>query len=128
MMHRDPSRRKNGNSVVFRAARVSRNVRVHPIPRVMTSDANAEQPFTLWFETLPSGDTARLLIWPRPEQVRVVLFWNRAFHSVRGFTTRETAEAWGHSLHDALQRDALAGALLGYDDEVLDRLQAQCAV
>jgi len=103
-------------------------VRVHPIPRVMTSDADTQQPFTLWFETLPSGDTARLLIWPRPEQVRVVLFWNRAFHSVRGFTTRETAEAWGHSLHDALQQDALAGALLGYDDEVLDRLQAQCAV
>ena len=40
----------------------------------------------------------------------------------------KTAEAWGHALHDVLQPDSLAGALLGYDDEVLDRLQAQCSV
>ena len=91
----------------------------------MTADPH--RPFTLWFDTLPSGDTARLLIWPRPKPVRVVLFWNRAFHSVRGFATRETAEAWGYALHDVLRQDALAGALLGYDDDVLDRLQAQCS-
>ena len=46
---------------------------------------------------------------------------------LRGFTTREAAEAWGYALHDRPQRDALAGALLGYDDDVLDRLQAQCS-
>ena len=91
----------------------------------MTADAH--RPFTLWFDTLPSGDTARLLIWPHPEHVRVVLFWNQEFHSVRGFTSRETAEAWGYALHDILRQDALAGALLGYDDDVLDRLQAQCS-
>ena len=102
-----------------------RNVGVNPIPRAMTSDAH--RPSTLWFETLPSGDTARLLIWPRPEQTRVVLFWNQEFHSVRGFTSREGAEAWGYALHDILRHDALAGALLGYDDDVLDRLQAQCS-
>jgi hypothetical protein len=92
----------------------------------MTSDA--ERPFTLWFETLPSGDTARLLIWPGPAHIRAVLFWNQTFHSVRGFSSRENAEAWGHALHDVLHRDALAGALLGYDDDVLDRLQAQCSL
>ena len=89
---------------------------VNPIRRVMTSDAH--RPFTLWFDTLPSGDTARLLIWPRPEPVRVVLFWNRVFHSVRGFTSRETAEASGYALHDILRQDARAGALLGCDRDV----------
>ena len=57
----------------------------------------------------------------------IVLFWNQEFHNVRGFTSRETAEAWGYALHDILQQDALAGALLGYDADVLDRLQAQCS-
>ena len=84
--------------------------------------------FTLWFETLPSGDAAQLVIWPRSTQVRVVLHWNHEFHSERCFTTLKAAEAWGYELHCRLQQDALAGVLLGYDQDVLARLQAQCFV
>ena len=90
----------------------------------MACDLDASQPYTLWFETLPSDDTARLLIWPGVGEVQVVLFWNGDVHTERTFATIEAAEDWGYRLHRALERDALAGALLGYDDDVLARLIA----
>ena len=89
--------------------------------------ADAKQPFTLWFETLPTSDTARLLVWPRAEQVRVVFFWNHEFHSQRSFATLEAAESWGHDFHRVIQQDALAGVLLGYDTDVLEQLQSRCS-
>lgn len=89
--------------------------------------ATAQQPFTLWFETLPTSDTARLLVWPRAEQVRVVFFWNHEFHSQRSFATLEAAESWGYDFHRVILQDALAGALLGYDPDVLEQLQARCS-
>ncbi len=89
--------------------------------------ADVQQPFTLWFETLPTSDTARLLVWPRAEQVRVVFFWNHEFHSQRSFATLEAAESWGRDLHRVIQQDALAGMLLGYDPDVLEQLQARCS-
>ncbi len=92
----------------------------------MSYDDPAHQPFTLWYDTLPSDDTARLLIWPRSDQVHAVFYWNQEFQTKRTFTTRKAAEAWGNELHRVLQQDALAGALLGYDREVLARLQEQC--
>ena len=93
----------------------------------MTSDAAVHRPFTLWLETLPTEDTARVLIWPGAEETRVVFYWNYRFHSVRCFTSRATAEAWGYELHRVLRDDVLAGVLLGYDREVLDRLQSLCS-
>ena len=90
-----------------------------------------QRPFTLWFETLPSGDTARLVIWPRDEPVYVVLYWlywNQKVHSERTFRTVQAAESWGHELRRQFELDALAGALLGYDQEVLARLKARCSV
>ena len=93
-----------------------------PIHRMMVYDTDAHRPFTLWLETLPSNDTTRLLIWPRSEQVQVELYWNRELHSERRFATCEAAEAWGYQLHRVVLRDALAGALLGYDHEVITRL------
>ncbi len=94
----------------------------------MASDADAHRPFTLWLETLPSSDTARLRIQQRSEQVHVVLYWNQEVHSERRFTTLEAAETWGYELLCAFQDDALAGVLLGYDRDVLARLQAQCSL
>ncbi len=91
---------------------------------MMACAPNDTQPYTLWFETLPSDDTARLLIWPGVDDVQVVLFWNGELHTERTFATIEAAEDWGYRLHRALERDALAGALLGYDDDVLARLIA----
>ena len=93
----------------------------------MDLDTDTGRPFTLWFETLPSDDTARLLIWPHTGQVKVVLYWNQELHSERRFTTLDAAQAWGYELHNVLMQDALAGALLGYDRDVLDQLQAQCS-
>ena len=93
-----------------------------PIYRMMAYDPNAHRPFTLWFETLPTGDTARVLISPHGQQVHALFYWNREFHSERCFTSRRTAETWGYELRDTLQQDVLAGVLLGYDNEVLARL------
>ena len=94
----------------------------------MADDTGVPKPFTLWFETLPTSDTARLLVWPRADQVRVVFFWNHEFHSQRSFATLEAAESWGYDFHRAIQQgQKLAGALLGYDPEVFDRLQEQCS-
>ena len=93
----------------------------------MASHAMVDRPFTLWLETLPTGDTARVLIRPARHQVRAVFYWNQQIHSERCFTSRRAAEAWGYEFHSVLQEDALAGVLLGYDAEVLDRLQLRCS-
>ena len=93
-------------------------------------DANAvtETPFTLWLETLPTGDTARVLIRPDGSDVRAIFYWNQQVHTERRFTTRAEAEAWGYEFHHVLQADALAGVLLGYDGDVLNRLQLRCSL
>ena len=88
----------------------------------MSDDAYTTQPYTQWFETLPSGDTARLTISPRPGSSRVTLYWNQECHSERSFPTVETAEAWGSELRTIVMQDALAGALLGYDADTVTRL------
>ena len=93
----------------------------------MSHDPDAQRPFTLWHETLPTGDKARVLIWRRGEQVHAVFYWNLEFHSERTFTSRSAAEAWGYELHRVMQEELLAGVLLGYDREVLERLQSLCS-
>ena len=98
-----------------------------PIRRMMSYTSDARRPFTLWFETLPSNDTARLLISSHLDQVDARLYWNQRFHTKRSFATLDAAKAWGYELHQVLIQDALAGALLGYDSEVLAQLQARCS-
>ena len=93
----------------------------------MSHDPDAQPPFTLWVETLATGDKGTVLIWRRGEQVYAVFYWNLAFHSERAFTSRSAAEAWGYELHRVMQEDLLAGVLLGYDLEVLERLQSLCS-
>ena len=44
-------------------------------------NAETSQNFTLWFETLPTGDRARLLIRSGSPEVHVVLYWNDQLHS-----------------------------------------------
>ena len=34
------------------------------------------RPYVLWFETLPSGDTAKVFVWPRQYDAAVALHWN----------------------------------------------------
>ena len=34
------------------------------------------RPYVLWFETLPSGDTAKVFTWPRKHDAAVALHWN----------------------------------------------------
>ena len=92
----------------------------------MVDDPDAHESGTLWFETLPSNDTARLLVQARSGQVHVVFYWNEEFHSERSFVTRHAAETWGYEFRRMLLQDALAGALLGYDRQVIARLEAQC--
>ena len=91
-------------------------------------NAETSQNFTLWFETLPTGDRARLLIRSGSPEVHVVLYWNDQLHSERRFATQEAAEKWGNRFHDVLRQDAVAGLLLGYDRDALVRLQDHCSV
>ena len=88
----------------------------------MTNQASVAEPYTLWYETLPSDDTARLTIARRGERFHAALFWNRKPHSERSFSTRDDAEAWGYELHAIVMQDALAGVLLGYDADVVTTL------
>ncbi len=92
----------------------------------MDNISRSERPFTLWFETLPSEDSARLVIRSQVGQVEAVFVWNGIEHSTRRFADASAAHAWGYELREVLLRDALAGALLGYDADVLARLQGQC--
>jgi hypothetical protein len=36
----------------------------------------ASRPYVLWFETLPSGDTAKVYLCPHPTRCDVVAHWN----------------------------------------------------
>jgi len=103
-----------------------------PIDRVMQDetilDAETSQNSTLWFETLPTGDTARLFIRSDLPEIHAVLYWNDQLHSERRFATQEAAEKWGNRFLDVLKQDAVAGLLLGYDRDALVRLQDHCSV
>ena len=88
----------------------------------MTDEAYDTEPYTLWFETLPSNDTARLTVALRSGRFHATLFWNREQHSERSFATLDDAEAWGYELHAIVMQDALAGVLLGYDADVVTKL------
>ena len=62
-------------------------------------DANpASRPYVLWFKTLPSGDEAKLFIYPQQHDANVVLHWNGTFHSMQTLATRDLAEqrGWAH--------------------------------
>ena len=89
----------------------------------MTTDPDMHETFNLWFETLPSSDNERVLVWPHPGQVHIVLHWNEKFHSDRIFATQKAADAWAHELHTMLLQDTLAGALLEDSDEVITQFQ-----
>ncbi len=63
-------------------------------------DANpASRPYVLWFKTLPSGDEAKLFIYPQQHDANVVLHWNGTFHSMQTLATRDLAEQRGWALH-----------------------------
>lgn len=39
-------------------------------------DDSPYRPYVLWFETLPSGDTAQVYLWPHPNSCGVIAHWN----------------------------------------------------
>ena len=39
-------------------------------------DDSPYRPFVLWFETLPSGDTAQVYLLPHPDSCGIVAQWN----------------------------------------------------
>ena len=65
------------------------------------------RPYVLWFETLPSGDTAKVFIWPRKHDAAVALHWNGQINRADQCRTKEQAEQRGWELH----RQVLAGQL-----------------
>ena len=71
-------------------------------------DSNPEhRPYVLWFETLRSGDTAKVFIWPRKYDAAVVLHWNGQYRHSDQCQTKDEAEQRGWEPH----RDVLAGHL-----------------
>ena len=60
----------------------------------MTSDPY--RPYTLWESTLPSGDTATLIVCPTQTEVLTVLHVNHVMQRLDKCPTREEAErrAW----------------------------------
>ncbi len=60
-------------------------------------DANpAFRPYVLWFETLPSGDTAKVYLCPHPTRCDVVAHWNGKMKQAETCATVAEAErlAW----------------------------------
>ena len=49
------------------------------------------RPYVLWFETLPSGDTAKVFLCPHPTRCDVVAHWNG--QAKRAVTCATVAEA-----------------------------------
>ena len=61
------------------------------------SNADPEyRPYTLWFETLPSGDTAQVYLSPHPDSVDVISHWNGQVFRCEACTSLVEAErlAW----------------------------------
>ena len=52
-----------------------------------------QEPYTLWASTLPSGETATLLICPTQREVLVVLHLNDRMRRLEPCRTRAEAEA-----------------------------------
>ena len=53
------------------------------------------RPFVLWFDTLPNGGTAKVVIYPRPYNPATILHRNNEVHAAYTFPTCETAIQWG---------------------------------
>ena len=90
--------------------------------KYMATSTKSLDTFSLWFETLASGDTLRLMINKNSGSFRVALYFNNSLHSEQVFPTLHEAETWGYKLHSVIMQDEIAGALLGYNEEVLDRM------
>ena len=58
-------------------------------------DPEKYRPYILWFDTLPSGDTAQVYIYPCRNYVQAVLHWNRQFCGVTTCASIEEAERKG---------------------------------
>ena len=56
-------------------------------------------PYTLWEETLLSGDTAKVIISPWVGEVGVIMHWNGALHSFERVPTIAHAERQAWQLH-----------------------------
>ena len=53
------------------------------------------RPCVLWFDTLPSGDTAKVYICPQGNKAHAVLHWNGQFSNVKTCASIEEAERKG---------------------------------
>ena len=53
------------------------------------------RPYVLWFDTLPSGDTAQVYICPHGTDAYAVLHWNGQFSNVKTCASIEEAERKG---------------------------------
>ena len=62
----------------------------------------ASRPYVLWFDTLPSVETARVFIWPRSPLVGVVLHVNGRAKRAEERDTVEKAERLGWEWHSVL--------------------------
>jgi hypothetical protein len=58
--------------------------------------------FTLWFQTLPNGDTAQVYLWPHPNDVDVISHWNGQMCRTETCADLEEAQRRGWEWHKAL--------------------------
>ena len=65
------------------------------------------RPYVLWFDTLPDGSTAKVVVYPRPNKPAAILHRNGRVHSVYECNTREEAIESGWVLHQQLLDEAV---------------------
>ncbi len=56
------------------------------------------RPYVLWTDTLPNGESAKVLIWPQKHQASAILHINEQMHSAYICASRELAVQKGREL------------------------------
>jgi hypothetical protein len=73
----------------------------------LTSNAESHRPYVLWSDTLPSGETAKLLIWPQEHQASAILHLAGSVHSAHICTSRQLAVEKGLKLREQVRKGEL---------------------
>ena len=73
----------------------------------MTVDAQTKRPYVLWSDRLPTGETAKLLIWPQEHQASAILHLAGSVHRAHICASRELAVEKGLKLRDQVRRGEL---------------------
>ena len=84
--------------------RKPREHHAHRVDNTVVADDSPYRPYTLWFKTLPTGDTAQVYLGPHSNRCDVISHWNGRVWRAETRATLAEAERLAWTWWDELPR------------------------